>query len=467
MTFAGTNANERIPFPPSKPSIPSHLQSSFPSRRVVSASSDDLSPKHDTLTGEGASTSLSVQEYSWAWGGFPQPSPIQGQFAPPVLKGKGDDTRPETAEDELILKRSRSVPPELEGSPHTIRSPLPRVDDDDNVPLQSFAHQTPGGYEDGGPFRPNGRMTARHDDQTKFQVWLDGNLADFELSLVQSQEVFHSADEAESARIFDQGIVDYSQLMTDEYLIQDERLVMRWTGKQYITRGKRSPLLDSLQQWTSAARGDQSSALPSQPTSPLSSPSQTEQEQASSLAEYELKRAESEPRELPARKSTSSGWVRWWSRSRDITISERPAFREAATLPLNHVGASSYRCLHSCSCFLQTLSKPHIPICPPPSASAPATTPVAIQSPTMQPVPDTVTMRKEKKFAKTLRLSSDQLVSHSDHAHSFHFIGLTAIAEPKSRRQHNHIFALYDRCSGLRSTHICLGFVGPSCCFGY
>lgn len=340
----GTNTDERISFSSSKPSIPSHLQTSFPARRIVSESPDDIALKLDTRTVEGGGAPLPVQEYSWDWGGFPQPSPLQGHFSPSALKGRADDTRPEVDEDELILKRSRSVPPELEGSPHTIRSPLPRVDShDDEMPLQQLVKQEPGEYGNEEPFGSSGRITARHGDPTKFQVWLDGTLVDFELSLVAWQDVFHNGDESESSRTFEQGIVNYAQLMADENLVRDERLVVRWTGKQYITRGEQSPLMDSLQQWASAAREDRLATLPSPPSSLSPSPLQTEQEPVSPPdGREEPKRAESEPPEVPTRKSTSSSWVRWWSRSRDIPGLERPVLREAATMPLDQVDSHPY-----------------------------------------------------------------------------------------------------------------------------
>jgi phosphatidate phosphatase LPIN len=340
VTSASASTDQRMPFPPSKPSIPSHLQTSFPARRSVSESPDDITSKLETLTAEGGGASLPVQEYSWEWGAFPQPSPLQTHYT--HFKGNGDGTRPEMDEDELMLKRSRSVPPELEGSPHTILSPLPRVDDHDNeLPLRPLVHQQPGEYEDGKSFGSSGRMTARHDDQTKFQVWIDGTSADFELSLVDSRDAFHDQDEVESARTFEEGIIDYAQLMADENLSRDERLVMRWTGKQYITREERSPLMDALQVWASTAKEGPLAVLPSPPPSPP--PSRTEREPLSASDERErLKRADSEPPGVPTRKSTSSSWVAWWSRSRDLPDSERPVLREVATIPLDQVDIYAY-----------------------------------------------------------------------------------------------------------------------------
>lgn len=334
-TSAATNADKRLSFPPSKPSTPSHLQASFPARRVVSETPDDVISKNDALAREGAGPSLPVREYSWEWGAFPQPSPLQTHFTSSVLGTKGDNTRPAVDEDELVLKRSRSVPPELDGSPHTILSPLPRVDVNDDEP---FLPSPTGEYKEDKPFGSGGRITARHDDRTKFQVWMDDTLVDFELSLVASHDPFHTQDEEESGRTFDEGIVDYERLIADENLARDERLVMRWIGKQYITRREQSPLMDALPLWVSMAREDRLAALPTPPASPSPPPSRTEREPFSSSDERgELKRADSEPPGVPTRQSTSSSWVRWWSRSRDIPDSERPVLREAGTMPLDQV----------------------------------------------------------------------------------------------------------------------------------
>ncbi|KAF9232786.1 LNS2-domain-containing protein [Melanogaster broomeanus] len=389
---SSTNTDQRISFPPSKPGTPSHLQTSFPARRCVSESPEDPTDTKRDITHEveGGGSSLSVQQYSWEWGAFPQPSPHQSHFTPLPPRGKakaGDETRQTGGEAELMFMRSQSVPPELEGSPHTIRSPLPPADDSDNEPPSpSPLHQElePDRHEMG--FGSGGRMTARHDDQTKYQVWIEGNTVEFELSLVSPRDVFHGRDEVEAACAFERGMIEYPRLMADESLVRDERLVIRWSGGKYITREDGSPLMDALQLWwTSAAMQDPLAELPSPPSSPSPSPSQTEHELVSSADEPDkLKRAESEPPEAVSRKPTSSSWVRWWSRSRDMTESERPPLREAATVPLDQ------------------------------ATTAPPATPAADKSPTMKPLPDALpgkTERTQKKFAKTLRLSSEQLKS--------------------------------------------------------
>lgn len=345
VTSASTSTDQRVPFPPSKPSVPSQLQTSFHPRRAISESPEEATSKHDTLTADAGAPSLSVQEYSWEWGAFPQPSPHQTHYTPSILKGKGDGAHPVVDKDEVALKRSRSVPPELDGSPHTVISPLPRVDGDDNQPSpRPLAHREPGEYKDGKPFGSNGRITVRYDDQTKFQVWIDGILVDFQLSLVASRDVFYKQDEAGSARIFDEGIIDYVRLMADENLVRDERLVMRWTDKRYITREECSPLMDALRLWVTAAREDRIAVLPSSPLSPTLPPSRTEQQPLSSSDEREgPKRAGSEPTQVPSRKSVSSSWARWWNRSREIPESERPVLRDAAAVPLDQVAIRTFR----------------------------------------------------------------------------------------------------------------------------
>lgn len=342
VTSTSRSADQQMPFPPSKPSTPSHLRTSFLSRRAVSESPDDV--KHDALTAEGGGSPLRVREYSWEWGAFPQPSPLQTHFAPSVLKGKDNDTRQEIDEDELILKRSCSVPPELE-SPHTVLSPLPHVDDHgDESPLRPSVRQELDEYKDWKPFGSSGRITARHDEQTKLQVWIDDTSVDFELSLVASHDVFRDQDEVESTRMFEEGIIDYAQLMENEHLVRDERLVVRWNGKQYITREERSPLMDALQLWTSTTREDRLAAFPSPPSSPSPSPSRTDREPLSSSKERgQLKRTDSESPGLTTRKSTSTSWVRWWSRSRDIPDSERPILRGDVTIPPDQVYIYAYR----------------------------------------------------------------------------------------------------------------------------
>ncbi|KAH7922979.1 LNS2-domain-containing protein [Leucogyrophana mollusca] len=383
----------RIAFP-SKSRKASLLKTSFPARRAVSESPSDFaeSTLHDAL--EVGSPPL--QEYSWEWGAFPQPSPMTPHFPNAgSMKGKAkapmrtDTLEQPDDEDDLTLMRSRSVPPELEGSPHTIRSALPLVEDEHTIGVR----------EESGGFGSGGMMTARPDDPTKFQVWIEGKVVDFELSLVSSTEVFNGRDEVEAARIFDKGKIDYRRLVEDESAVRDDGLVIKWAGGQYIARSDGSPLMDALNLWCATAPRDHLEHLPS-PTSP------EEQPLSSADEPEEPKRADSEPPET-SRKPTSSSWVRWWSRSKDPGEGElgssRPALRVSNTVPLD------------------TISKPlPVPVPPQPRAHAPSasvpspSTPAEGKSPAIEPLGDALRAkiaRTQKKFAKTLRLSSDQLKS--------------------------------------------------------
>src|ERR1700691_2993002 len=93
---------------------------------------DEQQP-HDVRDGPSLPP-MPVQEYSWEWGAFPQPSPMKKSFGKSrfdSIKGKGkarldtldseDDMELPTNIDEdlpeLCLMRSQSVPPELDGSP--------------------------------------------------------------------------------------------------------------------------------------------------------------------------------------------------------------------------------------------------------------------------------------------------------------------------------------------------------------
>ena len=88
---------------------------------------------HDLL--DNTSTPLHTPAYSWEWGAFPQPSPIH--FATPFIAKALNTAHDEPDENERILMRSRSVPPELEASPHVAHTSLPALDGDhdhDNYP---------------------------------------------------------------------------------------------------------------------------------------------------------------------------------------------------------------------------------------------------------------------------------------------------------------------------------------------
>ncbi|KAG6329330.1 hypothetical protein ID866_9759 [Astraeus odoratus] len=370
----GETRNEPIPFP-------SPCHSAEPSPR----------PPTDRNSLDDTSNPIHMQEYSWDWGAFPQPSPVQSRFNSPFIKSGAKALDDEPDENERILTRSRSVPPELEGSPHSVHTPLPPIDGE----YDTGSHErSPSLRTEPDEFGSGGRLAARRADPTKLQVFISGRSIEFELGLVEGRQVFRERDEVEAARAFQAGILDYRRFIYDEDIVNDERLVIKWSGGRYITREDGSPLMSALKLWRASSSPDSfldDTPCPSPPSSSQERHSlpQADDETQPMLSGSELPSA-------PSRKmTTSSSWVRWWSRSRDIPDPERPPLRETATLPLDATLPKSVRTTIRAQA----------------SASAPPGTPAPTQSPVTKPVdaPVPIELPTQKRYAKTLRLTSDQL----------------------------------------------------------
>ncbi|KAG1735729.1 Lipin/Ned1/Smp2-domain-containing protein [Suillus paluster] len=427
VSHSPSQVSSGIPFPSTAPPAASPLSkrspslstTTFPARRSVSESPEDIP----------------LPQYSWEWGAFPQPSPINTHFPSSYLSRKGkapivDEHVPLDFDSEEFLARSRSVPPELEGSPHTVRSSLPSHDEDehpydherelgrDHPPLPLPEH----GFGSGGV------LTTLPSDPRIFLVHIEGQALSFALSLVPTSNrgIFHGSDEVEAVRLFEAGRIEYTQLVSEEVvvgasgevrartMVEDERLVIRWAGGQYITREDGSPLMDALRLWVENAPKEPSRAMSEPPPLMEEEPqslmdereeeeqvsSADEQEPVSSGDERELKRADSEPPESH-RKPMSSSWARWWSRSRDITEADRPILRASNTLPLESLQTPVSLVAHR-TVFPQ-------------SASAPPATPEGGKAPEIiEPLTKALEAkiaRTQKRYAKTLRLTSDQLKS--------------------------------------------------------
>ncbi|KAI6042756.1 LNS2-domain-containing protein [Pisolithus marmoratus] len=321
-------------------------------------------PSKDHPSLDGSSTPPRLREYSWEWGAFPQPSPVLTHFTPSFVSGKSkaiDDTRDDSEDNECGFTRSRSVPPELEGSPHSCTHADPNAHPHEHSSLLNTEPEE---------FGAGGRLAASRSDPTKFRTSIDGKTAAFELSL---------------QRAFEDGIIDYHRFVGDENLVNDERLVIKWNGAQYITREDRSPLMNALGVWR--ASSFQEGLIDDSP-----SPSPSQDQSSPSLSEGELRRSVTTPFDRTST-TPSSSWARWWSRSKGLPEAERSLLREATTMPLH---AKFPRTLPA------TTDKP---------ASAPPGTPALIRSPvpkpTDQPIP--AKPKTQKRYAKTLRLTSDQL----------------------------------------------------------
>lgn len=346
-------------------------------------------------------------------------------------------------DSEEFLARSRSVPPELESSPRTIHSILPHQDEDEAEPEHELRRQRLPPAVPEHRFGAGGALTALPSDPHEFFVHIEGQSLSFALSLVPRPQrmIFHGSDEVEAVRLFEAGRIDYTQLLSEEMMfgasgevrthpvVEDERLVIRWAGGQYITREDGSPLMDALRLWVENAPREPSRAISEPPSfmrdQPESQMDEREEEPVISADEQERgltgdersgKRADSEPPESH-RKPTSSSWVRWWSRSRDITEAERPPLRVSNTVPLESVSSVSMKST-AIYAHSQKLPKPISPVARPtmfpPSTSAPLATPDGGKAPGIEPLSKALEEKianVQRRYAKTLRLSSDQLVS--------------------------------------------------------
>ncbi|KAJ7632102.1 Lipin/Ned1/Smp2-domain-containing protein [Mycena rosella] len=357
-------------------------------------------------------------EYSWEWGAFPQPSPMKASFGMGGRAegglGSGKDVAatwsrasrgkaPRIGELDLDLGeavpeeeetdtppatsggRSQSVPPILEVR-HSVPEPLEANDAEPSPAPVAVDDEIVG-------FGAGGRLSASQSDPAKFTVSIEGKKVGFELSLVSGTtendargrrdregstggaRVFNRRDEVEAARLFGTGQIDLNRFLEDQTVVNDPRLVIRWAGDQYITRSDGSPLMDALVLWRDALVKQTTDGIPLRPTSPAS-----DEEDAKSVPDtpsddeeqrQRHNRSKSEPPEqAPKGKPTSSSWVQWWSRSKRGQT-EGPPGKE---------------------------DRPHLPS----TASAPAPAPAP---------PKPSHESASRKFAKTLRLTSDQLKS--------------------------------------------------------
>ncbi|KAJ3894206.1 nuclear elongation and deformation protein 1 [Lentinula edodes] len=403
-----------------------------------------------------------VQEYSWEWGAFPTPSPMKSTF------GKGGRFKsglgtigPEEEHDSFtssephngnftssrgrtigsgirdskgksmlsglssvnpdnevdnVHGRSMSVPPGFEESPTRERqreSLFAKYNDAD------AAAEFTVGQEDkldaAGGFGSSGKLSVSKSDPTVFKLSIEGQKVEFELSLVEYLENERNGhdgsdaegesddeepsrdgrwpgiDEFETARLFEKGKISFEDFIQNDQLVRDPRLVLKWTRQQFISQRDGSPLMDALATWRDSyilRKGKRVSMRPISPTSALDE-DQEGSAQISPVTDLEgkklvLERSKSEPPEemkgpsLGGVKSpppTSSSWAQWWRRSRKST--------NVPVLPDE----------------LITGSAPALP-----------STPVHQSSTELERTP-TFTDSSSRKYAKTLRLTSDQLKS--------------------------------------------------------
>lgn len=255
----------------------------------LEADADQDPSQASTSTSQQGLTNLNipaVQEYSWDWGAFPQPSPMKvsfgkgGRIEPPLSPAKNAGTAmtwgKSVSKDKEWMKynaidqvdekesteggRSRSVPP-----PDLLANPKRRRHKSlyTTYPEGSWIEETPqlSTHAVEGEYGLGGRLSVSKSDPSLFRVSLDGKRALFELSLVSSEiddvddqenqrgrrgrdgsfggvtlfSEMSGVDDFELSQRFDKGKVTFDKFLEDETVISDPRLVIRWAGSQCVS----------------------------------------------------------------------------------------------------------------------------------------------------------------------------------------------------------------------------------------
>ncbi|KAI0092200.1 Lipin/Ned1/Smp2-domain-containing protein [Irpex rosettiformis] len=331
-----------------------------------------------------------AEEYSWEWGNFPQKTPVWT-----VFNHKQAPNHDEKGKGKMTPEDTVSPPDYWTYGPDS-----------------AAGSQT--GYGSGGV------PTVDKRDRTRFRVFIEGRTAEFELSIVpdlstNTRAQSHSGslggrDFVEDMEIFQRGKVDFDSFLQDERIVRSDDLVLCWAGDRYITRGDGSPLMEALALWREAAL-TQAPQVSSRPVSPEPSDrrdrSRTSGDEALSGDEKP-----NEPTTTPPVKPSSSSWVRWWSRSRrSDTI--RPSLRPAISAPSDPDGSDLGGVKKTESIAGAVVRPTAQPIGS--TDSAPTVLSTTTFSPasvsTMVAAVDDESEHKAKRYAKTLRLTSEQLKS--------------------------------------------------------
>ncbi|THH29663.1 hypothetical protein EUX98_g4516 [Antrodiella citrinella] len=342
-----------------------------------------LKPSFNDAIASSSSLKLSIQpdaeEYSWEWGNFPQRTPTIGSFGKlsrsSDINGKGKERMSSLEEDDSEATFWTEQATALGKS----RNP------------QVMNVEVAYGF--------GGRLTADRRDPTRFRVFIEGRTVEFELSLIPrsvEDAGFKRIDEVEASRRFDAGKINFTHFMDDEQVLKDERLVIRWARDIYITQQDGSPLMGALAVWREGAMSDaQSGLLSSRPVSPAAN-DRLRRGSSAGLDDTPTAKSELSQRDqaslTTAKKPSSTSWVRWWSRSRRETESGRPELRPINSEPVPHAAPTT------------------------PEAEVPPMNRAA-QSERRSRSVDTVQLGEskpeqriaKKRFAKTLRLTSEQL----------------------------------------------------------
>ncbi|KAI9000775.1 LNS2-domain-containing protein [Trametes punicea] len=406
-----------IPPPPSSVAFPTFRATSEPppdhddypasTSRLANSATVTRTPSASTAPRPHLPTLPTVptsdtEEYTWDWGNFPQKTPVRTTF--PHALGHGHGHLSGTSVDLTPRKGKGRM---LSEEPDRGR----------------VLAAAPADANDNAPYGLGGRLTVDKDDPTRFRVFIEGRTVEFELALIKFTDSKKSAagplggeDEVEDEKRFEESKVDFERFLNDESVVRDANLVLRWAGDKYIRRQDGSPLMEALVTWReSALRDQQSSHLSSRSPSlqPLSEDEaiKSEGDEPASEGRRPKRSITSIGNETAADSAasraapTSSSWVRWWSRSRR-TETARPDFNHTNSEP-PAVAAAKLKVAGSEEVTTPmrrtttSVSAPPLPSTPESTPSSPGTL-----TPDSQGTPE-----PRKRFAKTLRLTSNQLKS--------------------------------------------------------
>ncbi|KAL5487690.1 NED1 [Sanghuangporus weigelae] len=323
----------------------------------------------------GNTSNGSPPSYSWEWGAFPTPSPMKATFPP-------------TGIDSLETQRSLSVPPELGHEldfPRPSSPPRSKTNDASRLLSNSPVGDVPGFFGKGAELNADERSGRR------FLLSVCGKTYEFELSISEELAACEgggSGDEIRDARRFRDGQVSFRRFIKYPGVVQDKNMVIRWKDK-YITRNDTSVLFDCLTKWREAALAKPVNAKALEEEEPLSSSDETE------------------PEELTAPKKSSSSWVRWWRSSRSEAPGQpqpRPTSAKPLAQPSSDIQERQRR-----PSLIQSSSAP--------PKSDGRNTPVSFPTMSESKLNGDASTRTSRsaseervmRFAKTLRLTSDQL----------------------------------------------------------
>ncbi|KAJ3569096.1 hypothetical protein NP233_g5276 [Leucocoprinus birnbaumii] len=349
-----------------------------------------------------ASPPSGMQEYSWEWGAFPTPSPMKTTFG---KGGRFDAGYPWKGKlrhfDELLQAETSG----------------------EDVALSV-----------------SGRISTKDGDDSIFVVTTDNHSLDFQLSLVSQQPSDVNGEGKEDSFLlsgcdqiaarFERGKISFTQFMQDELIVNNPTLVIKWSDDRYLTRHDHPTLFTALGIWRSNTlyprlerKSFEEDESPNEARHARSKSEPPTPEQKAAI-EAELAKREDESEQKPA----SVSWTQWWNRSRrgdleageGVPAGERPVLRPAASAPqparAPSAPTSSSRLILDDEVLrdlaVEKVAKMESATAPAlPSTPGEVLTKVDELRPTSPLRPSEAQLEKKplKRFAKTLRLTSDQL----------------------------------------------------------